>query len=248
MKNKEKIKETYNLLAQEYSDLRKNKEKGGWFYNEYLEMPTTLKMLGNVKKKKILDMGCGPGFYAKILSERGAIVKGIDFSSSLIEIARKEVPEAEFTLGNAEKLPYKSEEFEIVLSALMMDHLKSWDKALKEVKRVLKKRGLFVFSIKNPVTICLQKKKWFFKTFREIDRYFDEDWRIAKWKGKRVSGEGAHHHKTYGTIIKYLVKYGFEIIDCEDTKPLSSAKNIFPREYQKTVNSPHFCTWKTVKK
>ena len=45
MKTEEKIKETYNLLAQEYSDLRKNKEKGGWFYNEYLEMPTTLKML-----------------------------------------------------------------------------------------------------------------------------------------------------------------------------------------------------------
>jgi len=43
-------------------------------------MPTTLKMIGKIKGKKILDIGCGPGLYAKKLKEMGAEVKGIDIS------------------------------------------------------------------------------------------------------------------------------------------------------------------------
>ncbi len=248
MERTKEIEKTYDLLSTTYKELRKNKETGGWFYNEYLEMPTTLKLLGSVKNKKILDLGCGPGFYAKILTKKGAKVKGIDISLELLKIAQKENPNLEFKKGTAEKLPYKNSEFDIVLATLIMDHLKDWNNTLSEIKRVLKKNGIFIFSIKNPVTMCLVKEKWFFKTFRQIKNYFSEDWRMAQWKGKGVSAEGAHHHKTYGTIIRYLLKNGFEILDYEDTKPLKSAEKFFPREYKKTLNAPHFCVWKVRKK
>src|SRR3989344_7974500 len=96
----------YNKIAKEYHKLRINGEK---FHNEYLEMPTTLKLLGNVKGKKILDLGCGTGIYAKILTRKGAKVKGIDISKEEIKIARRENPKVEFKLGNSEKLPYTNE-------------------------------------------------------------------------------------------------------------------------------------------
>lgn len=107
------VEKGYNAIAKQYHKLRISKKK---FYNEYLEMPTTLKLLGNVKGKKILDLGCGTGIYAKILRKRGARVKGIDVSSKEIEIAREQNPGIEFIIGNAEKLPYKNKEFDIVLS------------------------------------------------------------------------------------------------------------------------------------
>ena len=243
-----KIEKAYDILSSFYYRSRKNKAGTSYFYNENLEMPTTLKLLGDIKGKTVLDLGCGPGIYAKILTEKGAKVKGIDISSRLLEIAEKEAPEAEFKRGNAETLPYKTAEFDIVLSALMMGHLENWDKVLSEVRRVLKKNGLFVFSGYNPITEKLVKEKWFFRKFLQIKDYFNENWKITKWEGEEVSAEGAHHHKTYGTIIKCLIKNGFEILDYEDAKPLKSTEKIFPKEYKKTINAPHFCVWKVRKK
>ena len=63
-------KNIYDRIANDYYNIRTNKSTKGWFYNEMLEMPTTLKLLGNIKNKKILDLGCGPGIYAKILSKK----------------------------------------------------------------------------------------------------------------------------------------------------------------------------------
>ncbi|HSU72961.1 MAG TPA: SAM-dependent methyltransferase, partial [Candidatus Binatia bacterium] len=61
----------YNVLAKEYYETRK---AGQRVENEYLEMPATLSLLGKVKGKKILDAGCGPGIYARILHNKGARV------------------------------------------------------------------------------------------------------------------------------------------------------------------------------
>ncbi len=55
-------------------------------------MPATFKLLGDVKNKKLLDIGCGSGIYAKQLSRKGAIVKGFDVSAKMLAIARKNNP------------------------------------------------------------------------------------------------------------------------------------------------------------
>ncbi|MAG07202.1 hypothetical protein CMI46_00090 [Candidatus Pacearchaeota archaeon] len=240
------IKKAYDELAPEYLEMRK---KGGTnnFYNGMLEMPTTLKLLGNVKGKKILDLGCGPGRYAKILTGRGTKVIGIDNSKTSIELAKKEAPKVEFLLGDIEKLPFKSNQFDIVVSAMVITHLKSWDKVLKEVKRVLKKKGIFVFSMHNPIKVVGKKKISGGKKFLVIEDYFNERplvdfWGIGKKKYKVV-----HYHKTYGTVVKTLVNAGFNIIDYEDCKPLPKAKKLYPKQYESTINFPHFCAWKVNK-
>jgi 2-polyprenyl-3-methyl-5-hydroxy-6-metoxy-1,4-benzoquinol methylase len=51
-----------------------------------------LKLLEDVRGKKILDVGCGPGLYAFLLIKKGAIVKGIDISKEVIGIAKKRGP------------------------------------------------------------------------------------------------------------------------------------------------------------
>lgn len=244
-----KIKNAYNKLGKFYYESRKYKTAGTWFYNENLEMPATLELLGEINRKKILDLGCGPGFHTKYLIKRGAKVKGIDFSKELINFARKENPSVEFTICNAEKLPYKNNEFDFVLSSLVMGHVKNWDKVLKEVKRVLKSNGLFVFSIRNPISECSEKIKWHRRTFRVIRDYFNEKWMIEEWTDKKGNfATGAHHHKTYETIIRLLIKNNFEIISYKDSKPSIKMKKLFPKQYEETINRPHFCTWKVRKK
>lgn len=241
-------RKNYNLISEYYHKTRTNLTTKGGFYNEYLEMPTTLKVLGNVKGKKILDMGCGTGLYTKIIKKKGAKVKGIDLSEGMIKIAREEVPGVEFKVGSAEKLPYKNKEFDIVLAALMMEYFSSWNKVLKEVKRVLKPNGLFIFSTGNPVVNTLHRFYYKGRKFREIKDYFKEGVRVREWELKDGTVNMKWYHRTYGTIIKSLVRHGFEIIDYEDAKPLKKSKKYFPEDYKKNLDRPFFCTWKTRKK
>ena len=240
-KDIEETKRGYNILAEKYHFLRISGQK---FHNEFLEMPTTLKLLGAVRGKKVLDWGCGTGIYAKILTKKGATVKGIDISNKEIEIAKRENPSVEFKVANAQKLPYRNNEFDIALSALALYYTKDWNPLLKEINRVLKPNGIFVFSEGNPVTDCIGLRGR--NTKIEIKRsYFDEKTKVRiPWWGNVVM---PWYHKTYGTIIKLLRKNGFELLDYEDSKPIKKAKKLFPKDYAKTSLLPYFCTWKWVK-
>jgi len=236
--------DAYDVLAKGYYEARKYNQGMGYFYNCLSEWPSTLKLLGNVRGKKILDVGCGPGLYASLLIKKGAVVKGMDISKELIGIAKKEAPAAEFIIGDAERLPYKNSEFDIVIAPLVLHYLNSWDEALKEIHAVLKKGGVFIFSHGNPFAEKRKRKKWFFKRFRVIEGYFDEGAKYSLWKRKNKKITLVRYHKTYATIIKLLIKHGFEIIDYEDCKPLPEAKELFPAKYKKCLNYPPFCAWK----
>jgi ubiquinone/menaquinone biosynthesis C-methylase UbiE len=243
---KQVVRRMYHDVGRDYYESRKNKFGNSYFYNENLEMPTTFKILGNVKGKKILDLGCGPGLYAKKLSNMGAKVKGIDISKDIVRIAKEENPSLDLIVGDAEKLPYKNSEFDIVLATLVLGHIPQWDKVLNEINRVLKNKGIFIFSSYNPVTEKTKRTKWFFRKFYEIKDYFKEGWRFTNFGKKDF--KKIHHHKTYGTIIKLIIRHGFEILDYEDCKPLKSAEKLYPKQYKKTINAPHFCVWKLRKK
>ena len=75
----------YDKFAKEYIAMRSNMfEK-----NINAEFPMMLQLLWNIKGKKLLDLGCGFGDYAKVYSEKGAIVMAVDNSEKEIEHAQK---------------------------------------------------------------------------------------------------------------------------------------------------------------
>jgi ubiquinone/menaquinone biosynthesis C-methylase UbiE len=244
---KKQIKEAYSELAEHYTKLRKE-DSPVKFYKEILETPVFVKLLGNIKDKKILDIGCGGGIHAKLLAAKGAKVIGIDNVPKSIELAKIESPKSKFFVGDVEKLPFKSNQFDIVFSAMVIGHLKNWNKVLGEVNRVLKKNGTFVFSVHTPFKEVSVKKKWKGKKFRVIENYFDERLIYDEWGNGEKKYAVTHHHKTYGTIIKLLIKHGFEIIDYEDCKPPKSAEKKYPKQYNEILNMPNFCVWKVEKK
>ena len=65
--------DTYDVLAKGYYEAIKHKQGISYFHHCLLELPSTLKLLGNVNGKKILDVGCGPGLYASSLIKKGQL-------------------------------------------------------------------------------------------------------------------------------------------------------------------------------
>ena len=62
---------------------------------EGLEQDLILSLVGDVTDRRVLDIGCGDGFLAVTLAQRGANVVGLDASQSMLETARKRASEQE---------------------------------------------------------------------------------------------------------------------------------------------------------
>ena len=57
------------------------------YYSGYLNGPALKQMIGDVEGKKILDIGCGEGYFSRFFAKAGAEVTAIDISEGLIKAA-----------------------------------------------------------------------------------------------------------------------------------------------------------------
>ena len=95
----------------------------------------------------ILDLGCGDGLFASILFKK-PIEAGIDISNNDIIMAKRTGIYKSLKFADAtKKIPYGNRHFSTVISNCVLEHIDNLDGLLAEVNRVLKKGGLFVFSV-----------------------------------------------------------------------------------------------------
>lgn len=113
------------------------------FLDEF-EQGMIWKMLGDIKGKKVLDIGCGTGRLMRKLLDKKAFVVGADISPGMLKIAKKKFREAEFVEADIENLPFKESHFDMVIASFVIVHLKDLRKAFDEVYRVLKPGGIFI--------------------------------------------------------------------------------------------------------
>ena len=244
----ESAKKEYDFMAEHYHNWRTKENPHGWFFNELLEMPATLSLLGDVMNKKILDFGCGTGIYAKLLTKKGAKVKGFDISPEMIKIAKRENPNLDLKVGSGYDIPF-NEKFDIVLASLVVHYLEDWNKMLNGISKVLSKGGIFIFSTGNPVSEFSDKIKVGKKKIRTFGNYFKEGRKYSVWKNiKNKDLKVFSYHKTYEGIINLVLQNGFEIIGYKDAFPLKEAKKLFPEDYELYSKIPYFCVWKIKKK
>lgn len=104
-----------------------------------------------IANKKVLDVGCWTGLFAKYALAYAKEVVGIDPGEKAIELARKLAPKAKFTVGSAEKLPFFKNSFDAVTLFDVLEHVpqKKEEEVIREINRVLKPNGHLVITTPN---------------------------------------------------------------------------------------------------
>lgn len=135
-----KFFDAYN--AEYYSERITNKSKKHMMkYMKFLRKGSSLKML---------DIGCGQGYYVRDAIEEGINAHGIDISTHAVDNALAEVRDR-ITCGSITKIPFPDEEFDIMTAFDVIEHIHPKDtlNAVEEIRRVLKPDGIIIITTPN---------------------------------------------------------------------------------------------------
>ncbi|TKJ37259.1 hypothetical protein CEE37_14190 [candidate division LCP-89 bacterium B3_LCP] len=162
------------------------------------------------ENSKLLDIGCGAGRTTRYFHAQGHDVIGIDYAPNMIEKAKAIAPQIDYRVGDVMNLEFDDHSFEVVVFSFNgLDMLHPYENrlyALREIRRVVKPEGLFIFSSLN---------KFLPKGLNQIIRYLQV---ISKRR------ENAYMECNYpwGTITRFqtfppgqvreLRQVGFEVI------------------------------------
>ncbi|SIO59813.1 2-polyprenyl-6-hydroxyphenyl methylase / 3-demethylubiquinone-9 3-methyltransferase [Singulisphaera sp. GP187] len=98
-----------------------------------------------LRGRRVLDLGCGKGRFARPLAEAGAELVGIDLSAAMLADARGIAR----VRGSARRLPFAADSFDAVIAVEVFEHLAAIDDVLREARRVLRPGGVLAIVDKN---------------------------------------------------------------------------------------------------
>jgi ubiquinone/menaquinone biosynthesis C-methylase UbiE len=150
----------------------KNADRYNSYYadqNEYAKWNRHVAIINLVQKyitnkeEAIVDIGCGPGYLAFDLAERGFYGVGMDISPNMLKICHSKVGSVTngelwtFEEGDSEKMRFKDSSFSCAIASGVLEYMPSDEGMFKEVSRVLKPKGFFICSVTNlfGYTTCL---------------------------------------------------------------------------------------------
>lgn len=130
--------EGYDLYASSYDE--------NLMYLNSFEKGSLEKLLGSIKGKRVLDIGCGTGRIIQMLRDAGAKIVALDISEEMIKAVGQKFPSVECVVGDSDEMPFEDESFDLVLGLFWIVHLGDLRASFDEVYRVLKKGGRFILS------------------------------------------------------------------------------------------------------
>jgi ubiquinone/menaquinone biosynthesis C-methylase UbiE len=148
----------------------------GDFVKRHLINDNIFEMLGPVEGRRVLDAGCGQGYFSRLLAERGATVVGIEPADALVERARqieaKRRQGITFIQADLSDLPEVGQSFDAVVCSMVLLSIPRWQSAMAACARVLRPGGRLVLSISHPAFENLLTTWRRYGDYR-LDRYLD---------------------------------------------------------------------------
>lgn len=204
------------------------------FFEKYQRLPRSLKGLRGAPEwpalrallpalggLRVLDLGCGFGWFSRWARQNGASrVLGVDVSQKMLTRARAETddPGIRYLRTDLEGLRLQSSSFDLVFSSLSLHYVKNLGGLMTKVRRSLVCGGSLVFSVEYPIYTAPSSPKWRVVSGRKIwpvDGYLEEGPRSTDWLARGIIKQ----HRTMATYVNMLLRLGFSISEVNEWGP-----------------------------
>jgi len=180
-----------------------------------------LRLLGDLSGKRVLDLGCRGGAAAVAFAQRGAIVIALDATDEHVARARSRAEQAEVKVewrtGDLADLAFlRAESIDAAFSAYAVAEVDDAARLFRQVQRVLKPNGAFVFSYEHPMSLCLDAGGVVTRS------YFDPGPIDVERDGDPVR----IHVRDVGEVFTELGRAGFRVDTILEPKPSTPGARI----------------------
>lgn len=186
------------------------------------EWPALRAMLPAMAGLRVVDLGCGFGWFCRWAREAGAVrVLGLDLSARMLARARADTADAaiDYATADLERLELPQAAFDLAYSSLALHYVENLAGLLAVVHGTLAPGGQLVFSLEHPIYMAPTNPGWSIdaqgRRTWPVDRYLVEGPRAAEWLGRRV----VKQHRTIGTTLNLLIGAGFTLQRLEEFCP-----------------------------
>ncbi|KYF69096.1 class I SAM-dependent methyltransferase [Sorangium cellulosum] len=186
------------------------------------EWPALQALLPDLTGLRVVDLGCGFGWFCRWARENGAAhVLGLDVSERMLQRARSETADEAIAYAreDLERLDLPDAAFDLAYSSLALHYIEDLDGLLSTVRRALRPGGRLVFSVEHPIYTAPSRPGWRIeadgrKTW-PVDSYLAEGPRTTDWLAEGV----VKQHRTIGATLNALLRAGFAIAHVEEWGP-----------------------------
>lgn len=186
------------------------------------EWPALRALLPNLHDLRVLDLGCGYGWFCRWAQGQGAAsVLGLDLSTRMLDRARALTEDARITYEQAdlEQLDLSRHRFDLIYSSLAFHYVQDLPQLLRVIRAAMAPGGRLVFSIEHPIYMAAMRPGWLTtddgRRVWALDSYQIEGRRETDWLAKGV----VKYHRTIGTLINALIAARFRVDHVEDWGP-----------------------------
>ncbi len=185
------------------------------------EWPALKALLPELRGLRVLDLGCGFGWFCRWARQQGAAaVLGIDVSEKMLARARAATMDAAITYLRAdiESIELPQAAFDLAYSSLALHYIEDLGGLLAKVHRALFPSGHLVFSVEHPIFTAPRQPGWSVGDGRRtwpVDSYLCEGPRQTDWLAKGVIKQ----HRTLATYLNSLLQLGFALSHIEEWGP-----------------------------
>jgi 2-polyprenyl-3-methyl-5-hydroxy-6-metoxy-1,4-benzoquinol methylase len=223
----------WDIVAENYSE-EINRGKN---FHSRIYLAAVNELLGDINRKRILDAGCGDGFFSLELAQKGALVTAVDCSDAMLNIARRKHTHGNiqyYKMDLTRNLIFKDKLFDIVVANMLLMDIPEIELFILEVARVLKKPGTFVFSITHP---CFFLSEWEedenkTKMYKKIGNYLDERVEELNFWGKTL-----HYHRPLSKYMDAIEKAGMYVSSFKEPVPSRESVECPEKEYHYRIPS-----------
>ena len=194
------------------------------------EWPALRAMLPDMRDLRVVDLGCGFGWFCRWARDAGAAqVLGIDVSQKMLKRAKADTRDSGISYRKAdmEELQLPAASFDIAYSSLALHYLANLDRLVSVVHNCLVPGGRFVFSVEHPIYTAPSNARWIPGASGNVwplDRYLNEGARSTDW----LAGGVIKQHRTIATYLNLLTSAGFSILRVEEWGPSAEQISAHP--------------------